>query len=379
MFYSRPLLEQRIREEQFRSYRTGSHCSVVLFNPFQLVSERYKSRKKAMNSLIKLLDQETRETDIKGWWDGNRVAVLLLDTSLENGSLFVDKLVSKIQENGLSRTGLIRKSSFEIFAFPNMHLINNASEDDKEGEHSNGPGNNLNQNCLNVRSMELSNQGFPPTDGLRKYQKLMKRGLDIVLSVTGLIILSPLFALCALLIKLDSPGPVFYRQTRVGKGGRHFTFLKFRSMNHNVDEQTHKNHVKNLMNGVAGLSSDGRSSERSYKLLEDDRVTRVGKFLRKGSIDELPQLINVLKGDMSLVGPRPHPVYEAEQYDLWHSHRLDVTSGITGLGQVYGRFNTEYEDVYRMDLRYLKKRNLFLDLKILLKTFPAVLSRRGSR
>ncbi|NIO20547.1 MAG: sugar transferase [Candidatus Aenigmarchaeota archaeon] len=227
--------------------------------------------------------------------------------------------------------------------------------------------------------MELSNQGFPPTDGLRKYQKLMKRGLDIVLSVTGLIILSPLFALCALLIKLDSPGPVFYRQTRVGKGGRHFTFLKFRSMNHNVDEQTHKNHVKNLMNGVAGLSSDGRSSERSYKLLEDDRVTRVGKFLRKGSIDELPQLINVLKGDMSLVGPRPHPVYEAEQYDLWHSHRLDVTSGITGLGQVYGRFNTEYEDVYRMDLRYLKKRNLFLDLKILLKTFPAVLSRRGSR
>jgi lipopolysaccharide/colanic/teichoic acid biosynthesis glycosyltransferase len=133
------------------------------------------------------------------------------------------------------------------------------------------------------------------------------------------------------------------------------------------------------MNGMAGLSNDGRSDESSYKLPKDDRVTRVGKFLRKTSIDELPQLINVLKGDMSLVGPRPHPVYEVEEYNLWHSHRLDVKSGITGLGQVYGRFNTGYEDVYRLDLRYLKRCSLILDLKILFKTIPVVLSRRGAR
>ncbi|NIO20721.1 MAG: sugar transferase, partial [Candidatus Aenigmarchaeota archaeon] len=207
-------------------------------------------------------------------------------------------------------------------------------------------------------------------DGLKKYHLLIKRGLDIMLSGVSLIISSPLFLICAALIKLDSRGPVFYRQTRVGRGGKCFTFLKFRSMKHNVDEEIHVNHVRNLMNGMAGLSSDRRSGERSYKLAEDARVTRVGKFLRKTSIDELPQLINVLKGDMSLVGPRPHPIYEVEQYNLWHSHRLDVTSGITGLGQVYGRFNTGYEDVYRLDLRYVKRPSLILDLKILFKTIP---------
>jgi lipopolysaccharide/colanic/teichoic acid biosynthesis glycosyltransferase len=133
------------------------------------------------------------------------------------------------------------------------------------------------------------------------------------------------------------------------------------------------------MNGMAGLSNDGRSDESSYKLPKDDRVTRVGKFLRKTSFDELPQLINVLKGDMTLVGPRPHPVYEVEEYNLWHNHRLDVKSGITGFGQVHGRFNTDYEDVYRLDIRYLKKRSLFADLEILLKTIPVVLLRRGAR
>ncbi|MFX0202197.1 MAG: sugar transferase, partial [Candidatus Hodarchaeota archaeon] len=145
-----------------------------------------------------------------------------------------------------------------------------------------------------------------------------------------------------------------------------------------ADEAIHVNHVKNLMNGMAGLSSDGQFGESSYKLIGDERVTRFGRFLRKTSIDELPQLMNVLKGDMSLVGPRPHPVYEVEQYNLWHTHRLDITSGITGLGQVYGRLNTEYEDVYRFDLRYVKRPSLFLDLKILFKTIPAVLSRRGA-
>jgi lipopolysaccharide/colanic/teichoic acid biosynthesis glycosyltransferase len=149
-------------------------------------------------------------------------------------------------------------------------------------------------------------------------------------------------------------------------------------MQHNADEGIHRSHVRNLMNGKAGLSSAGPSGESSYKLIEDERTTRFGRVLRKTSIDELPQLINVLKGEMTLVGPRPHPVYEVENYNLWYSHRLDVKPGITGLGQVYGRFDTEYEDVYRLDLRYLKRKSLILDLRILLRTMLVILSRRGA-
>jgi lipopolysaccharide/colanic/teichoic acid biosynthesis glycosyltransferase len=149
-------------------------------------------------------------------------------------------------------------------------------------------------------------------------------------------------------------------------------------MHENSDEKIHQEHVKHLMNGEAGLSSTGHPGEKSYKLIEDDRVSKLGKFLRKISIDELPQLINVLKGEMTLVGPRPHPIYEVELYDLWQSYRLNLKPGITGLGQAYGRFNTDYEDVYRLDLQYFKNASFILDLKILFKTFSIVFSGRGA-
>jgi lipopolysaccharide/colanic/teichoic acid biosynthesis glycosyltransferase/GGDEF domain-containing protein len=381
MLYSRPFLEQRIKEEQFRTYRTGSPFSVVFLNPFRLFSDGYISRKKTIDLTVKLLDQETRETDIKGWWDRRTFAVLLLDTPGEKALLFIDKLVSKVQENSYGSVELIRKASFKIISFPNTGWPKSDGKDNKDKEEDlKGPKNYSNKDDHKINSLiNVATSDFSTGNGVKKHQEYIKRCLDIVFSVAGLIILSPFLLVCALLIKLDSPGPVFYRQTRVSRGGKGFTFLKFRSMKQNVDEEIHVNHVKNLMNGMAGLSNDGRSDESSYKLPKDDRVTRVGKFLRKTSIDELPQLINVLKGDMSLVGPRPHPVYEVEEYNLWHSHRLDVKSGITGLGQVYGRFNTGYEDVYRLDLRYLKRCSLILDLKILFKTIPVVLSRRGAR
>lgn len=210
------------------------------------------------------------------------------------------------------------------------------------------------------------------------YHEIVKEILDIVGSTILLACLSPLFLICAILIKIDSPGPIFYKQTRIGKGGKPFTFLKFRSMHYRADEKIHEEHIKNLMNGKAGLSSTGNLSEKSYKLIKDKRVSRFGKFLRRTSIDELPQLINVLKGDMSLVGPRPHPPYEAELYNLWQSYRLNIKPGITGLGQIYGRFNKNYEDVYRLDVQYLKTASLLLDLKILFRTIFVVLSNRGA-
>jgi lipopolysaccharide/colanic/teichoic acid biosynthesis glycosyltransferase len=379
MFYSRSYIAQRLKEEKFRSYRTGSYFSVVLFNPFRLFSADNRSRKKTIQSLIELLDQETRETDIKGWWDRNTVVILLLDTTGENASLVIDKLISKTKANGYCRDGWIRGSSFEIMTFPNTCRSEVSNEDERKEDVLKGPGKSSSQNCHKINStIRLPDRNSQANGGLQEYQGIIRRCFDIIISVTGLIILSPLFLLCAILIKLDSSGPVFYRQVRACKDGNRFTFLKFRSMQHNADEGIHRSHVRNLMNGKAGLSSAGSSGESSYKLIEDERTTRFGRVLRKTSIDELPQLINVLKGEMTLVGPRPHPVYEVENYNLWYSHRLDVKPGITGLGQVYGRFDTEYEDVYRLDLRYLKRKSLILDLKILLRTILVILSRRGA-
>ena len=149
-------------------------------------------------------------------------------------------------------------------------------------------------------------------------------------------------------------------------------------MYHNCDETVHRKHVKNLAKQVVELSSAGPNGEKSYKLTHDPRITRVGRLLRKTSIDELPQLINVLKGDMSLVGPRPHPAYEVDLYSYWQNHRLYLKPGITGLGQVSGRYDKNYHDVFRLDCQYLKNTSLLLDLKILLKTIPAVFTRRGA-
>lgn len=374
MFYSRRLLEQRIKEERFRTYRIGSPFSVVLFDPFKLVPRGIGNKRDSINRIINSLDQETRETDIKGWWNRNTLAVILLDTFPEKVLPLIEDRVSKIRANAYGGIESTDKVQFEIYNFPNTQQLEEKARDNEREEDSERPENRFNQNC--PKRNYLIN--LPDGNFWNSFRGIIKRYLDIAFSITGLIILSPFLLLCALLIKLESPGPVFYRQTRVGKDGKCFILLKFRSMLNNAAEEIHKNHIKNLMNGVAGLSCDGRSGERSYKLTEDRRITMVGKFLRKTSIDELPQLINVLRGDMALVGPRPHPVYEVEKYRLWHSHRLDVKPGITGFGQIYGRFDTEYEDVYRLDLRYLKRQSLILDLHILLKTIPLVLSRRGA-
>lgn len=380
MFYSKPYLEQRIKEEKFRSYRTGFHFSVVFLYPFQLACDGYKSRKRLINVLTKVLEEESRETDVKGWWNRSTLAILLLDTSDEEALLFIDKLFSRLLENGYDRAESSRKAPFEIFTYPNYHRLRNLGEDNSNETNSKETGNESSHDKHNPASItDLKDHGSSNGSLPISYRELVKRILDIILSALGLIVVFPLFLVCAVLVKLGSPGPILFRQKRIGYGGNCFEFLKFRSMHHNADEEIHKNHVKNLMNGKAGLTPDGSSGETTYKLAEDGRVTRFGKFLRKTSIDELPQLINVLKGDMTFIGPRPHPVYECEHYALWQNHRLEVKPGITGLGQVYGRFNKGYKDVYRLDLQYLKKSNLILDLKILIKTILVVLSGRGAR
>jgi lipopolysaccharide/colanic/teichoic acid biosynthesis glycosyltransferase len=203
-----------------------------------------------------------------------------------------------------------------------------------------------------------------------RYQ-LAKRVLDFIAAALLLIILSLPLVLCALLVMIDSRGPVLFRQERVGKRGKRFKMLKFRTMQANVDGSAHRDYAAAFISGIAMKRPvEGRAL---YKLTNDPRITRVGRWLRRTSADELPQLWNVLRGDMSLVGPRPPLVYETEHYQPNHLVRLSVKPGITGLWQVSGRSATTFEEMVDLDTRYIRHQSLALDLRILAKTIPAVL------
>jgi exopolysaccharide biosynthesis polyprenyl glycosylphosphotransferase len=211
------------------------------------------------------------------------------------------------------------------------------------------------------------------TESSSKLFAYTKRAIDISGAVAGLCLTSPVFILMSVLIKLTSRGPVFFKQKRVGQFGREFTFLKFRSMVVNNDPSIHQKFVRDLIAG------NNENVAGTFKIRNDPRVTAIGRFLRRTSIDELPQLINVLKGEMSLVGPRPPIPYETEGYKLWHQRRIqEVKPGITGLWQVTGRSRTSFDEMVRLDLQYIENQSLWLDLKILLKTGRAVLSGDGA-
>jgi len=207
----------------------------------------------------------------------------------------------------------------------------------------------------------------------------LKRGVDILGALVGLIVLSPVFAVTAIAIKLTSPGPVIFRQTRLGMDGVPFEFFKFRSMHHGVDDRIHREYISKLILRKHEEHDQSRSSKAKYKMVADNRITPVGRVIRRWSIDELPQLVNVLRGEMSLVGPRPPLLYEVEMYNEWHLSRLCVAKpGLTGVWQVEGRSATTFDDMIRLDLRYARECSLFCDLKIILKTVPAVIRGKGA-
>jgi lipopolysaccharide/colanic/teichoic acid biosynthesis glycosyltransferase/transposase-like protein len=207
----------------------------------------------------------------------------------------------------------------------------------------------------------------------------LKRPMDVLGSALALLIFSPLMLLTALAVKLTSPGPIVFRQTRLGKGGVPFVFYKFRSMIVNGDDHIHREFVAKLIKGEHEKLNQQDAAQPMYKIKADPRVTPVGRFIRKTSIDELPQLFNVLKGEMSLIGPRPPLPYEAQSYQTWHLRRvLDIRPGITGLWQVEGRSKVSFDEMVRMDLRYVRGCSLLMDLKILAKTVLAVLNCKGA-
>lgn len=211
--------------------------------------------------------------------------------------------------------------------------------------------------------------------GSRKAYEAAKRLVDIVASFLLLLVASLPMGIIAVLVKLDSRGPALFTQTRAGRNRAPFTMYKFRTMIHGNDPRIHEEFYRDLVEGTAE-SRTGDDGEQVF-LLDDPRVTRVGKYLRKLSLDELPNLVNVLRGDMSLVGPRPPIPYEVEMYDERSLRRLEVRPGLTGLAQVKGRGSLTFEQIIEYDLDYVDRRSMRLDLWILARTIPAVLFRRG--
>jgi lipopolysaccharide/colanic/teichoic acid biosynthesis glycosyltransferase len=210
----------------------------------------------------------------------------------------------------------------------------------------------------------------------RRGYRIAKRLLDMALSLLALPFALPVLLVCAAAIALDSPGPIFFVQNRVGKGGWRFKLYKFRTMYHNCDTNGHRAFMKAFVNGQVDEKANGNGV---YKPFSDRQLTRVGRILRKTSLDELPQLINVVRGEMSLVGPRPNVPWEVEEYRGWHKERLEVLPGITGLAQINGRSSVTFDRIVRYDIEYIENRSMRMDLKILWQTATSVVAGKGAQ
>jgi len=207
----------------------------------------------------------------------------------------------------------------------------------------------------------------------RRFHYWLKDVLDLIIGVVTLVVFSPVLLMVGLAVKLDSPGPAIFKQKRIGKDGKEFTVCKFRSMYVDADDKPHREAIKKLVEGEHAARVDGQGF---FKPVDDPRVTRLGKFLRASGLDELAQVFNILRREMSVVGPRPAIPYELELYKDWHHRRLAVRPGVTGLWQVKRHDTQNFDDVIRLDLEYIDSFSIWLDLKIILLTFPMILFRR---
>lgn len=344
-----------IGQERRRSERSEKPFVLMLVRLHQ--APRNGAGNGPMGKVVSAVLHFVRETDVIGWYQQGQVLGVIfteLGDAEKNTVLFSLKkrATNAIRDNAPDQTTLAVTFTFHFFP-----------EDSR----------------LDGHSMDLAL--YPELSretGSKRFCRGIKRAMDLIGSALSLVLLLALFLAIALLIKLTSKGPVLFRQTRIGRHGRPFTFLKFRSMYLNNDATIHREYVIRFIAGQTDFNT-AEGKPKVYKITDDPRVTPLGVFLRKTSFDELPQLLNVLKGEMSLVGPRPPVPYEFQHYDLWHRRRvLETKPGITGLWQVSGRSRTKFDDMVRLDLQYANNWSLWLDLKILLQTPRAVLFGDGA-
>ncbi len=313
----------------------------------------------AANNVLSVLLSTSRETDMVGWYKGQSVAgVVFTELVFSDKKVLLETMLDKV--SGALRESLTANQLGQITV--SFHLFPDDWDHDVPGHPTN----------------PVLYPDLPIAEGKSGFSAGIKRIMDVLGSLLALILLSPCFLVIALAVRLSSKGPILFRQQRVGYHGKSFSFLKFRSMYVNNDSTAHKEFIKNLI-ANQGNGDGNKPSNVVYKMTNDPRITPVCAFLRRTSLDEIPQFLNVLKGDMSLVGPLPAIPYEVAAYETWHRRRvLEVKPGITGLWQVYGRSRVKFDDMVRLDIRYAKACSPWLDIKILARTPKAVMSGDGA-
>jgi lipopolysaccharide/colanic/teichoic acid biosynthesis glycosyltransferase len=345
---SREQMRKALTQERARTDRTANHFAVVAF---ALLGGEQPPE--VWERLVKVLRSRLRLIDEVGWLEDGQLGAVLVGSGAEGAWKVVSDVKHRLADN-------VPPMCCTVHVYP--------SDDASRalvpaGHQTNGKVNG--KACPSV-SPEHARASGAIEPLFEQTLPLWKRTLDVIGAVVGLVLLAPLFAAVALAIKLTSPGPVFFGQLRSGRGGKPFVMWKFRSMV--ADAEVRKKEL------LALNEQDGAA----FKMKNDPRITPLGCFLRKSSIDELPQLWNVLRGEMSLVGPRPLPSAETDVCAGWQRQRLDVTPGLTCIWQVRGRCRVSFVDWVRMDVQYIRSRSLGQDLKLLLLTVPVVLLRRGA-
>ncbi|HTP66827.1 MAG TPA: sugar transferase [Geobacteraceae bacterium] len=356
--YNENLFNYALCTERKRTERSQRPFLLLLLNIERLLQE--ENAKGAVKDMLSVLRKSLRNIDLCGWYKYNSViGVLFPELGTQNTHAALEAIGLKIHGDLLRNfpLGIVNKMDIRFSFFP--------------------------EKLDEVTTAGLANKMFYPDISRERKGKraalFVKRIIDIMGSIFCMFLYSPFFLTIPVLIKLTSPGPVLFRQERVGLFGQKFIFLKFRSMHVNNNDSLHREFVRQLITGNKGREAEGSGEDALYKIKDDPRVTPLGKILRKTSLDEIPQFLNVLKGEMSLVGPRPAIQYELEDYDIWHRHRLlHVKPGITGLWQVMGRSSTNFDEMVRLDLKYIREWSPWLDLKILLMTPMAVLRGKGA-
>lgn len=340
--YSEKYFNETLRLERKRTERSGRPFILVLLDVSEYGEIAGRGR---FTELAKTICALTRDIDVKGWYSGGRtIGLILLEAS---GSAAARQVGEKLKNGIIATVGEKNAGAIRI----SFHLY----PEEKAGRFDPAL-------YPDLRDRSRGASGF-------------KRLIDITFSTAVLLAALPVFILMAALIKMTSEGPVLFRQERIGHLGKRFIFLKFRSMYHDRDHKIHEEFIRTFIKPADTAAS---LSDSVYKIRKDPRITPLGHFLRKTSIDELPQLINVLRGEMSLIGPRPPLPYECEIYEKWHLSRIEAKPGITGLWQVKGRSRTSFDEMVRLDLKYIREWSPWLDMKILFKTPWAVLTCRGA-
>ena len=393
----------QLKKEQNRSDRTG-----LPFSYIQLDISRHNLSGEVVSEavfadfllrLTGIISDNTRNFDVKFITKSMVIGVLLIDTSLEGAKTFIEKTSYTLYKyfqamNKQEYINILQSITISSYPANKLHeaddpgavpiLLKNLRFSQNGDSPPEKGGNTFREKTAfslyweslplsgDVLSMDLSylwNNIFE--DRATLSYRFWKRIIDVIGALIGITLFFPLILAIAIAIKLTSKGPVIFTQQRIGQLRKPFTFYKFRTMKIDADDAVHRQYVQKLIEGRA--ENHGTDDDPLFKIKRDPRVIRIGHLLRKTSLDEIPQLFNVLKGDMSLVGPRPPMDYEVEKYQSWHLRRIfEARPGVTGVWQVYGRSKTTFDEMVRLDLKYVENRSLFLDIKVILLTFRTI-------